>query len=111
MKHMNELERILAVFGACLAIGAVALSVTTEVSARNHLAEYRNRGAAGPTVIQQGAPASSGSHERHIGYEQQTLASRWSIPDGHATLGAGFAFFGVLLVAVPRATARKRAAA
>jgi hypothetical protein len=110
MKHLNEMERILTVFGAILAIGAVTLSVLTEVSARNHLAEYRNR-AAGGTVIQQGTASASSSYDRHIGYEQQTLASRWSVPDGHGTLGAGIALFGMVLIAVPRAAAKKRAAA
>lgn len=106
MKHMTEAERILTVFGALLILGALVLSLGTEISARSHLAEYRKRLAAGP-VIQQGTPTS---YDRHIGYEQQTLASRWSIPDGHATLGAGFALFGMLLIAVPRATAKKRVA-
>jgi hypothetical protein len=110
MKHMNELERILTVFGAFLAIVAVTLSVVTEVNARRQLAEFRQRVVDAPTVIQQGAPASSASYNRRIGYEQQTLASRWSIPDGHGTLGAGFALFGMMLVAVPRAAAKKRAA-
>ena len=107
MKHMNEQEKILSVFGALLTIAALALSLATEINARNHLSEYRKRVAAAPTVIQQGAPAS---YDRHIGYEQQTLASRWSIPDGHGTLGAGFAIFGMILVAVPRASAKKRVA-
>ena len=107
MKYMNESERILFVFGALLTVGALVLSLATEINARSHLAEYRNRVAAGPAV-QQGAPVS---YDRHIGYEQQTLASRWSIPDGHGTLGAGFAIFGMILVAVPRAAAKKRVAA
>lgn len=108
MKHMNEQEKILSVFGAFLTIAALTLSLATEINARNHLSEYRKRVAVGPTVIQQGVPAS---YDRHIGYEQQTLASRWSIPDGHATLGAGFSIFGVILIAVPLAAARKRVGA
>jgi membrane-associated phospholipid phosphatase len=107
MKRMNEIERILAVFGGFLMVTSLILSVTTEVSARNHVAEYRRRVADAPGVIQQGAPVT---YDRHIGYEQQTLASRWSFPDGHGTLGAGFAMFGLILIAVPRAAARKRAA-
>ena len=105
MKHMNENERILTVFGGFLTIAALTLSLATELSARNHVAEYRRR-VAEPGVTQQGAAAS---YDRHIGYEQQTLASRWSVPDGHGTLGAGFAIFGILLIAVPRAAAKKRA--
>ena len=104
MKHMNESERILSVFGALLTMGALVLSVGTELSARNHRADYRRRVAAAP-VVQQGAPAT---YDRHIGFEQQTLASRWSIPDGHATLGAGFGIFGIILVAVPLAAAKRR---
>jgi membrane-associated phospholipid phosphatase len=106
MKHMNEQERILSVFGVFLTVAAVVLSLGTEINARNHLAEYRRR-VETPAVIQQGTPAV---YDRHIGYEQQTLASRWSIPDGHATLGAGFALFGMILIAVPRAVAKKRVA-
>lgn len=106
MKHLNEHERILTVFGGFLTIAALILSITTEVSARNHVAEYRRRVAEGSGIVQQGAPAS---FDKHIGFEQQTLASRWSVPDGHGTLGAGFAMFGILLIAVPRATAKKRA--
>jgi membrane-associated phospholipid phosphatase len=108
MRHLNEIERILTVLGAFLIFAALSASVTTEVSARNHLAEYRREVAHGAGITQQGQTATR-SFDKHIGYEQQTLASRWSFPDGHATLGAGFAVFGMILVAVPRATARKRA--
>ena len=114
MKQLNEIERILTVFGAFLVLTALTASLTTEISARNHVAEYRRQvshhadGAAGKAV-QQGAPIAP-AYDKHIGYEQQTLASRWSFPDGHATLGAGFAAFGMILIAVPRATAKKRAA-
>jgi membrane-associated phospholipid phosphatase len=117
MKQLNEIERILTVFGAFLLFAALTASVTTEISARNHLAEYRRQVAHGAgtaslrsgQVVQQGA-VTPPAYDKHIGYEQQTLASRWSVPDGHATLGAGFALFGVLLIAVPRASAKKRAA-
>ena len=110
MKKMNEIERILAVFGGLLMVASLILAVTTEISARKHVAEYRRRVSEAPAVgvIQQG---TSTTYDRHIGYEQQTLASRWSFPDGHGTLGAGFAMFGLILVAVPRAAAKKRAAA
>src|SRR5689334_14724216 len=108
MKQLNEIERILTVFGAFLVIAALTLSLDTEISARKHVAAYQSRfthTAAG--IQQQGKPLAH--FEKHIGYDQQTLASRWSFPDGHATLGAGFAVFGMILVAVPRATAKKRA--
>lgn len=107
MKHMNEPERVLAIFGMLLTAAALVLSISTEVMARRHLAEYRHLVAAGAPVMQQGAVRGT-VYDKHIGFEQQTLASRWSIPDGHGTLGAGFAIFGVMLVAIPRATARKR---
>jgi membrane-associated phospholipid phosphatase len=111
MKHMNESERILAVFGTLLTSAALVLSIATEVSARRHIAEYKRLTAAGATVVQQGSPVSAPSYDKHIGYEQATLSSRWSIPDGHASLGAGFAIFGLILVVVPSATAKKRIAA
>jgi membrane-associated phospholipid phosphatase len=107
MKHMNEHERILAIFGVILTSASLVLSLMTEVSARRHISEFREATAKGG-VVQQGAPAAR--VDRHIGYEQQTLASRWSIPDGHASLGAGFALFGLVLIVVPRATSRKRVA-
>jgi membrane-associated phospholipid phosphatase len=109
MKHMNEPERVLAIFGMLLTTAAVVLSLTTEIMARRHLAEYRQLVSAGAPVIQQGSVRGT-SYDKHIGFEQQTLASRWSFPDGHAALGASAALFGVVLFAVPRATARKRAA-
>lgn len=109
MKHMNESERILSIFGALLTAAAIVLSVTTEVMARRHLAQYHALVAAGAPVVQQGAVRGT-VYDKHIGYEQATLATRWSIPDGHATLGAGFAIFGIILIAVPRATAKQRAA-
>jgi hypothetical protein len=105
---LNENERILTIFGGILTVGALALALTTEISARSHVAEYRKRVSAGNGIVQQGSPAAR--YDKHIGYEQQTLASRWSVPDGHATLGAGFAVFGIILIAVPRATAKKRLA-
>lgn len=104
MKNLNEHERILTFFGGVLIILAVTLSLATEMNARRYLTEYRKQVEAG-SVIQQGSPAVA---FKHVGYEQQTLASRWSFPDGHGTLGAGFAVFGVLLVAAPRAAAKKR---
>jgi membrane-associated phospholipid phosphatase len=107
MKRMNEIERILAVFGGFLMVVSLVLSVTTEISARSHLAEYRRSVSEAPGIVQQGTALR---YDRHIGYEQQTLASRWSFPDGHGTLGAGFAMFGLILIAVPRAAAKKRAA-
>lgn len=108
MKKMNEIERILAVFGGFLMVVSLILSAATEISARNHVAEYRRRVSEAPGIVQQGAATT---YDRHIGYEQQTLASRWSFPDGHGTLGAGFAMFGLILIAVPRAAAKKRATA
>jgi hypothetical protein len=109
MKHMNESERVLTIFGALLAAAAIVLSVTTEIMARRHLDQYRELVAAGAPVMQQGAVRGT-VYDKHIGFEQATLATRWSVPDGHATLGAGFAIFGMILIAVPRATAKKRAA-
>ena len=106
MKHMNESERMLAVFGIVLTCAALILSLGTEITARRRVAEYRQQVAAGFTVALQSKPII----DHHIGYDQQTLASRWSVPDGHGTLGLSFAAFGVLLITVPRATARKRAA-
>jgi hypothetical protein len=47
-----------------------------------------------------GAPV----YDMRIGYEQETLASRWSIPDGHGTWGAGVALLGIILVAAPLAS-------
>jgi membrane-associated phospholipid phosphatase len=109
MKDMNESERILAIFGGLLTCAALVLSLTTEIMARRHLAEYRRLVAAGAPVIQQGAVRGT-VYDKHIGFEVQTLQSRWSIPDGHASLGAAFAIFGMILVAVPRSTAGRRAA-
>lgn len=109
MKQLNEYERILTVFGLVLTVLAVGSSVATEVGARRYLAEYQRRAAQGPGVIQQGA-AVSATKLKYVGFEQQTLASRWSFPDGHGTLGAGFALFGVILVVAPLANAKKRAA-
>jgi membrane-associated phospholipid phosphatase len=109
MKRMNESERILTVFGGFLITVSLFFSLVTEISARNHVAEYRRQVSQAPGIVQQGAVTRS--YDKHIGYEQQTLASRWSIPDGHGTLGAGFAVFGMILIAVPRAAAKKRAAA
>jgi membrane-associated phospholipid phosphatase len=107
MKQLNEIERILTVFGVFLVFAALSASLTTEITARNHLAEYRRQVAHGTGIVQQGSAPGS-FYDKHVGFEQQTLASRWSIPDGHATLGAGFAMFGVILIAVPRASAKKR---
>lgn len=105
MKHMNENERILAILGTIMVVAALVLSLTTEVLARKRLAEYKGYIAAGaPNTLDPNKP----SWAHHIGYLQQTLDSRWSVPDGHGALGVGFAAFGVLLVSVPRATARKR---
>jgi membrane-associated phospholipid phosphatase len=106
MKHLNEHERILAVFGLVLMLAAVGLSLATEIGARRYLAEYQKQVTAEGGVIQQGHPIAPTF--KHVGFEQQTLASRWSFPDGHGTLGAGFALFGLILVAVPRVTAKKR---
>lgn len=108
MKNMNEPERILTIFGALLTAAAIVLSVTTEVMARRHLAQYHELVAAGAPVMQQGSVRGT-VYDKHIGYEQATLSTRWSVPDGHGTLGAGFAVFGMILIAVPRATAKKRA--
>lgn len=104
MKLMNESERLLAVFGVVLLVSALALSITTEVVTRKNLAEHRRLVAAGAPV---GKNVAS-SYEHHIYLEERTLADRWSIPDGHAALGAGFSIFGLLLVFVPRSTSRKR---
>jgi membrane-associated phospholipid phosphatase len=109
MKQLNEIERILTVFGAFLIIAGVGASLATEISARKHVSEYRKRFAHTGGVVQQGAPAIP--YDKHIGYEQQTLASRWSFPDGHGTLGAGFAAFGMILIAVPRAASKRRTTA
>lgn len=110
MRKLNEIERILTVFGALLVIAALTLSLGTELTARSHLATYRKRFTHTTEGIrQQGKPLAH--FEKHIGYDQETLASRWSIPDGHGTLGAGFAVFGMILIAVPRSTAKKRAIA
>jgi hypothetical protein len=103
MKYMNESERLLAIFGVLLVVSAIALSVTTEVLTRRELAEHRRLVAAG-AVSRVGRP----SYQHHIYLEEQTLADRWSVPDGHAALGAGFSVFGLLLVFVPRTTSRKR---
>lgn len=105
MKHMNEPERMLALFGVLLASAALVLSLTTEIMARRHLAEYERLIAAGAAATRD---PNKPSYLHHIGFEQQTLAGRWSIPDGHAALGTFGALFGVFLVAVPRATSRKR---
>ena len=105
MKIMNESERLLAIFGVVLIVSALGLSITTEVVTRRNLAEHRRLVAAGAPV---GKNVKS-SYEHHIYLEEQTLAGRWSVPDGHAALGAGFTLFGLLLVSVPRSTSRKRA--
>jgi hypothetical protein len=105
MKKLNEHERILTIFGGLLVITALFFSFATEIGARRYLAEYQKQAAARTGVVQQGAPLAS---FKHVGYEQQTLATRWSVPDGHGTLGAGFALFGLILVVVPQATAKKR---
>ena len=99
---LTENERILTVFGGLLVLAATSLSIGTEVTTRRHLAEHQRLHAG---VVQQGSPSS---YEKHIGYEMETLATRWSIPDGHATLGVAFAAFGMILIAVPRAVAKKR---
>lgn len=105
MKHMNETERALAFFGVLLASVALVLALSTEITARRHLAEYQRLIAAGaPATLDAGKP----SYLHHIGFEKQTLAGRWSFPDGHAALGAFAALFGMVLFAVPQATARKR---
>jgi hypothetical protein len=102
---LNETERILTVFGGLLVVAAVSLSLGTEIMTRRHLAEHKALSAA---VVQQGHPSS---YEKHIGYEVETLATRWSVPDGHGTLGVAFTAFGLILIAVPRSVAKKRAAA
>jgi hypothetical protein len=109
MKHLDENERILTVFGAFIMVVAIGLSVTTEVSARRHLAEHK-RELAAPSVVQQGQPRERGhvQVDKHIGYAQETLDTRWDFPDGHATLGVGFGLFGLMMVAVPRKVAKKR---
>ena len=103
MKRLNENERILTVFGALLVIASASLSIGTEVTTRKHLAEHTQLSNG---VIHQGTPSRS---EKHIAYEAATLDTRWSVPDGHATLGVAFAAFGMILIAVPRAVAKKRA--
>ena len=105
MKYMNESERMLAIFGLVLICAALILSLGTEISTRRRLAEYHKRLEKGLVVSLQ---AKAAAVDHHIAYDQQTLANRWSIPDGHGTLGASFAAFGLLLITVPRATARKR---
>ena len=102
MRKLNENERILTVFGALLVLASVSLAAATEITTRKHLAEHQK---ASSVVIQQGRPST---YEKHIAYEQTTLDSRWSIPDGHASLGVAFAAFGMILIAVPRAVAKKR---
>jgi len=102
MKSLNENERILTAFGGLLVLAALSLSVATEVSTRKHLAEHQQPLTG---IIQQGTPSR---FEKHIAYEQQTLSTRWAVPDGHATLGVAFAAFGMVLIAVPRAVAKKR---
>jgi hypothetical protein len=99
---LNENERILTVFGALLVFAAVTLSIATEVMTRKHLAEHKTLSAR---VIQQGTPST---YEKHIAYEQETLDTRWKLPEGHAALGVAFAAFGMILIAVPRAVAKKR---
>ena len=102
MRNLNENERILTIFGALLVVASLSLSIATEVMTRRHLSEHTQLSAA---VLQQGTPSR---YEKHIAYEQTTLNSRWSVPDGHGTLGVAFAAFGMILIAVPRAVARKR---
>jgi membrane-associated phospholipid phosphatase len=92
------MDRIRSVIGACLTITALAASVGTEISARNHVAAYREQ--LQDAARRQHTPV----YDRRVGYEQATLATRWSFPDGHATLGAGFALFGIMLVAAPLAS-------
>jgi hypothetical protein len=84
---------IRSVVGGSLTVLALTLSVATEVNARNHVAAYRRQ-------MSHGAPV----YDMRIGYEQETLASRWSIPDGHGTWGAGVALLGIILVAAPLAS-------
>lgn len=105
MKHMNESERILAIFGTLIASGALVLSLATEFTARSRLAEAKRLIAArAPATIDRNRQ----SYIHHIGYQQQTLAGRWSFPDGHASLGIFVAAFGVFLVVVPRKVSRRR---
>jgi membrane-associated phospholipid phosphatase len=106
MKHLDESERILTVFGAFVMAVAIGLSITTEVTARRHLAEHKRAPAGG--VVQQGAERGQATVDKHIGYAVETLDTRWDFPDGHATLGVGFGLFGLMLVAVPRSVAKKR---
>jgi hypothetical protein len=89
----KQMERIRSVVGGLLTVTALTLSVATELSARSHVAAYRRQ-------LSDGAPV----YDMRIGYEQETLASRWSIPDGHGTWGAGVALFGIILVAGPLAS-------
>ena len=102
---LNEKERHLTIIGGLLLFSAVSLSIATEITTRQHLAEHRQLQTG---VIQQGSPSR---YEKHIAYEQTTLDTRWSVPDGHATLGVAFAAFGMVLIAVPRAVAKKRGSA
>ena len=107
MKHLDENERILTVFGAFVTVVAVALSINAEVSARREIAAHkRDASTPAPGIVQQAHPVAIA--ERHIGYAQETLNTRWDFPDGHATLGVGFGLFGLILIAVPRSVARKR---
>ena len=99
---LNEKERHLTIVGGLLLFSATSLSIATEVMTRKNLAEHQQLHAA---VVQQGTPSR---YDKHIAYEQQTLRSRWSVPDGHATLGVAFAAFGMILIAVPRSVAKKR---
>jgi hypothetical protein len=86
------MERIRSVVGAILTVTAVTMSVATEVKARHQVAEYRR-------ALSEGTPV----YNMRVGYQQETLASRWSVPDGHGTLGAGVALFGLILFAGPLA--------
>jgi hypothetical protein len=90
---IETMERIRSVLGGLLTVTALTLSVSTELSARNHVAAYRRQ-------LSDGAPV----YNMRIGYEQETLASRWSIPDGHGTWGAGVALFGIILIVGPMAS-------
>src|SRR5437868_1913176 len=103
MKYLDENERILTVFGAFVMIIAVAVSITTEMGARGELAAHKREASSPAGVVQQAHPV--GAAERHIGYAQETLDTRWDFPDGHATLGLGFGLFGLMLVVVPRSVA------
>ena len=89
------MERIRSVVGGVLTITALAIAASTEISARHHVAAYRKS-------LSEGTP----SYDMRIAYQQETLASRWSIPDGHGTLGAGFALFGIMLIGAPMASRR-----